>query len=152
MPYRSYLNLVIVSLRSCTGWITIMLDSLFVKNFRCFEELEINSLGRVNLIVGKNSVGKTTLLEAIYFFANHGRLAAVNDILKSRGEALIDGNEFNISYYKANPKGFLSGLAETFVGNTEKTMGHSFPEQKNEERGLLKNWQSALKTRQKKYN
>lgn len=129
-----------------------MLDSLLVKNFRCFEELEIKSLGRVNLVVGKNSVGKTTLLEAVYFFANHGRLVAVEDILRNRGEALIDGNEPNISYYKANPRGFLSGLAETFVGNINKTVGYSFPEQKSEERGILKNWQLALKAGQKKYN
>ena len=32
-----------------------MLDSLHIKNFRCFEDLTIPSLGRVNLIVGKNS-------------------------------------------------------------------------------------------------
>ena len=42
-----------------------MLDSLRIKNFRCFEDLQIESLGRVNLIVGKNNVGKSTLLEAV---------------------------------------------------------------------------------------
>ena len=33
------------------------LDSLEIKNFRCFEHLTIEKLGRVNLIVGKNSLG-----------------------------------------------------------------------------------------------
>ena len=36
------------------------LDSLEIKNFRCFEHLVIEKLGRVNLIVGKNSLGKTS--------------------------------------------------------------------------------------------
>ena len=32
-----------------------------VKNFRCFKDLQINDLGRVNLIAGKNNTGKTAL-------------------------------------------------------------------------------------------
>ena len=47
-----------------------MLDSLHIKNFRCFEDLTIPSLGRVNLIVGKNNSGKSTLLEAVSVFAS----------------------------------------------------------------------------------
>jgi hypothetical protein len=43
-----------------------MLESFTVKNFRCFRELTIEPLERVNLIGGKNNVGKTALLEAIH--------------------------------------------------------------------------------------
>ncbi len=42
-----------------------MFQSFTVKNFRCFRELTIRPLDRVNLIAGKNNVGKTSLLEAI---------------------------------------------------------------------------------------
>ena len=42
-----------------------MYKSFRVKNFRCFKDLQINDLGRVNLIAGKNNTGKTALLEAI---------------------------------------------------------------------------------------
>ena len=131
-----------------------MLDSLQIRNFRCFEDLKIESLGRVNLIVGKNSVGKTSLLEAIYFFSNHGRLKAVESILRNRGEALIDSNEstLNISYYNTNPKGVLSQLADTFVGNIDHTIGYSFPAKESDDRGLLKDWQIAIRAKQKKYN
>lgn len=86
MPYRSRLNLAIVSLRSCTGWITIMLDSLHIKNFRCFEDLKIDSLGYVNLIVGKNNTGKTTLLDSVHLFAQRGRFNVIFDILNARRE------------------------------------------------------------------
>src|SRR5712691_8463335 len=43
-----------------------MYSAVTVKNFRCFERFSIEPLARVNLIAGKNSVGKTALLEAIY--------------------------------------------------------------------------------------
>ncbi|UJS23401.1 AAA family ATPase [Thiothrix winogradskyi] len=63
-----------------------MLDSLHIKNFRCFEDLTIPSLGRVNLIVGKNNSGKSTLLEAVALFSQHGHSQALKDIAKMRGE------------------------------------------------------------------
>jgi predicted ATP-dependent endonuclease of OLD family len=43
-----------------------MLKSLTIKNFRCFEEFELKQLGRVNLLVGKNNSGKTSVLEAVH--------------------------------------------------------------------------------------
>ncbi len=46
-----------------------MYKSFRVKNFRCFKDLRINDLGRVNLIAGKNNTGKTALLEAMYLLA-----------------------------------------------------------------------------------
>ena len=46
-----------------------MYKSFRVKNFRCFKDLQINDLGRVNLIAGKNNTGKTALLEAMYLLA-----------------------------------------------------------------------------------
>lgn len=43
-----------------------MYTSFSIKNFRGFKELELKQLQRVNLIAGKNNVGKTALLEAIF--------------------------------------------------------------------------------------
>src|SRR5436309_13909396 len=43
----------------------LILNSLEIRNFRGFQDLKIERLGRVNLLVGKNNVGKTSLLEAI---------------------------------------------------------------------------------------
>ncbi|MDJ0557364.1 MAG: ATP-binding protein [Microcoleaceae cyanobacterium MO_207.B10] len=43
-----------------------MFKCITVKNFRCFEEIKIDNIERVNLIGGINNVGKTSLLEAIY--------------------------------------------------------------------------------------
>ncbi|HTU91297.1 MAG TPA: AAA family ATPase [Gemmataceae bacterium] len=43
-----------------------MFQSFTVKNFRCFRELTLAPLERINLIAGKNNSGKTALLEAIH--------------------------------------------------------------------------------------
>ena len=48
-----------------------MYKSFRVKNFRCFKDLQINDLGRVNLIAGKNNTGKTALLEAMYLHSGN---------------------------------------------------------------------------------
>ena len=50
----------------------LILNSLEIHRFRAFEHLLIGHLGRVNLIVGKNNVGKTCLLEALQLYARRG--------------------------------------------------------------------------------
>jgi AAA15 family ATPase/GTPase len=42
-----------------------MLKSLVIKNYRGLEDFQVEKLGRVNLIVGKNNSGKSTVLEAL---------------------------------------------------------------------------------------
>ena len=43
-----------------------MYTSFSIENFRCFEQLTIEPLARVNLICGENNSGKTALLEALW--------------------------------------------------------------------------------------
>jgi AAA15 family ATPase/GTPase len=68
----------------------LLLDSLEIKGYRCFEHLTIEKLGRVNLIVGKNNVGKTTLLEALWIYVNNGDIRFLSKIVRDRGEGVID--------------------------------------------------------------
>ena len=46
------------------------LDSLKIQNFRILEDIEVKKLGHVNLIVGKNNSGKSTVLEALALLAS----------------------------------------------------------------------------------
>ena len=66
---------------------SLILDSLEIHNFRRFRHLRIERLGRVNLIVGKNNVGKTSLLEALRFYASGGS-DLIWDFLAKRKESL----------------------------------------------------------------
>ena len=46
-----------------------MIKQLTVKNFRIFQEKSVDFQPGVNVILGENGVGKTSLLEAIYFLS-----------------------------------------------------------------------------------
>ncbi len=62
-----------------------MYTSFHVKNFRGFEDLELNDLARINLIAGKNNVGKTALLEALFLFSGGYKLDLIVTIQGIRG-------------------------------------------------------------------
>src|SRR5437879_3639981 len=64
----------------------LRLPSLEIRNFRAFDHLQIESLGRVNLITGRNNVGKTSVLEAVYLYARGGGALSLHAILSSRDE------------------------------------------------------------------
>lgn len=80
---------------------SLLLNSLEIKNFRAFRHLQIERLGRVNLIVGKNNVGKTCLLEALWLYASRGEPTVMQQLLASRNElALFADHESKISAVK----------------------------------------------------
>ena len=60
--------------------------SLLIQNFRALRKLEIPHLGRVNLITGKNNVGKSSLLEAIQAYASAFSPEVVRWVLNGRDE------------------------------------------------------------------
>ncbi|CAA6815165.1 MAG: Unknown protein [uncultured Sulfurovum sp.] len=63
------------------------IKNIEIKNFKCFEDFKAEGFGRVNLIGGKNNVGKTAFMEACYINnskknLNHMiRIRYVSDIL-----------------------------------------------------------------------
>ena len=64
----------------------LVLPSLEIKNFRAFKHLTVEKLGRVNLITGKNNVGKTSLLEALTLFSERSIPQATRELLSNRDE------------------------------------------------------------------
>ncbi len=64
----------------------LILNSLEIQDFRAFEHLKIEQLARVNLIVGKNNIGKSCLLEAIRLYAQRGSPEVMREILMARDE------------------------------------------------------------------
>jgi len=43
-----------------------MFTQFIINNFRCFHYFDYTNVNRINLISGKNNVGKTALLEALF--------------------------------------------------------------------------------------
>ena len=50
-----------------------MIKEVLIHNFKCFKKLIIPEFGRINLIAGRNNVGKTSLLEAIFLYHDRER-------------------------------------------------------------------------------
>ncbi len=73
----------------------MFLHNLEISNFRAFKSVQLNDLGRVNLLVGKNNCGKTSVLEALRVFAGNGSLQSLLALAIERNDT--------------GPQGFLEG-------------------------------------------
>ena len=72
----------------------LMLSSLQIKNFRSLQDVEIPKLGLINLIVGNNNSGKSSLIESLLILANNADEEVLNNLAYQHGEpTLIDQDE-----------------------------------------------------------
>ena len=78
---------------------TLLLNSLEIRNFRGFHHLQIERLGRVNLIVGKNNIGKSSLLEALRLYTQRFSPTLVWEILRARDESRYSSGVLDESKY-----------------------------------------------------
>lgn len=70
-----------------------MINRLELVNYRGFDRYKIDGLARVNLLVGANNSGKTSILEAIHLLAAEGDLDVLKRIARRRGEDFASPNE-----------------------------------------------------------
>src|SRR5262249_47787330 len=63
-----------------------VLRELSVQRFRGLRDFTMSSLGRVNLLVGANNCGKTSVLEALHILLRAGDPGALWSALYRRGE------------------------------------------------------------------
>ena len=76
-----------------------MLQTLHLHGFRGFESYRLTGLARVNLVVGKNNCGKTSILEAIELLVSQGDPRVLYKSLRRRGEqAHRMGERINVSH------------------------------------------------------
>lgn len=88
-----------------------MLRSLEIRNYRNLRHLTIEKLGRVNLLVGKNNTGKTSVLEAVAIHAEQGNeLPTIRKLLRKRGEFYPDFEKL-----KSLPEQHFSSLRSLFI-------------------------------------
>jgi hypothetical protein len=72
---------------------TQRLQSLRVSGFRQLADVSLPSVGAVNLLVGANNSGKSSLLEALRIFAARGAPAMLERLLVSHGELSASSTE-----------------------------------------------------------
>jgi len=63
-----------------------MISSIRIQGYRAFDRFEMSGLKRVNLLVGANNSGKTSVLEAISLLVSRGEPASLWHLLSRRGE------------------------------------------------------------------
>lgn len=89
------------------------MESLFIENFKNIRNLQIDNLRKVNLIVGKNNVGKSTLLEAISLYLSQGVPSHLMRLLDRRGE-LESRQEETDEERKEHYLSFFYGYKESY--------------------------------------
>ncbi len=63
-----------------------MIESISVRNFRCFSDVEITGIKPLTLISGKNNIGKSSVLEAMFFLYDHSNGTPFLKMNRLRGE------------------------------------------------------------------
>ena len=114
-----------------------MISNLYIKNFKILKDIDI-SLSNLNVISGKNSVGKSSLIQALlllrqsfekgtlidsglllqgnFIKIGKGRDAFTRDALEDYMQFAInwiDGNELNLSFFY-NHKSDLQSIKSVF--------------------------------------
>lgn len=91
-----------------------MIDHLHIKNFLAFPELDVPELKLINLVAGKNTAGKTSLLQAISIVYNNEKLKTVLEIKERR--KIHYGGIVNRYNRDPNLKDIASQLNEFIIG------------------------------------
>jgi AAA15 family ATPase/GTPase len=65
-----------------------MIDDVNIKGFRGLRDFSMENLGRINLLVGTNNSGKSSILEAIELMSSRGSLRSIWSATSRRGERL----------------------------------------------------------------
>ena len=91
-----------------------MMESLRIENFKNLKHLKIDRLRRVNLIVGRNNVGKSTLLEAISIFLANGNEEHLRKLLANRGEDIVKNGDIDTKTIKAHYLSLFYGRTEIY--------------------------------------
>lgn len=110
----------------------MILKSIYLKNFRNYDELELNFHEYLNVIYGENGNGKTNLVESIIYLSNLKSFRGVNDnnlikfnennfIIKSFIELQNDNKKLKVTYVD-NKRHLFLGVNEIkksyeFIGN-----------------------------------
>lgn len=70
-----------------------MLSKLHIGNFRSFKSLDIDRLGKINLVSGQNNSGKTSLLEAVFLLSGVANPNLLLNAVVIRGVRVTSGSE-----------------------------------------------------------
>ena len=94
------------------------MKDLEIENFRGFRRFQMKDLGRINLIVGTNNCGKTTVLEAVHILMGFGNATTIWSTLSRRGETFGNNGDVQIDVCRLY-RGHRLDFGTTFRISTE---------------------------------
>ncbi|MBA3312455.1 MAG: AAA family ATPase [Planctomycetaceae bacterium] len=105
-----------------------MIREFHINGFRAFSQFFMRGLGRINLLVGGNNSGKSSVLEAIQLLASQGDPHSLWFTMSRRGERIWDDTDSRPAY-EADVRHLFFGH-ELYVGNSFriKQFGDAGPE------------------------
>ena len=106
-----------------------MLKTFTIDNFRLFNQFEIASLKRVNLLVGKNNSGKSALLEALELYSSNAAYSTLQKLISDRNENWSKNGQLDLKHYMDVPMRHLfRGHRLPEVGNRGIHLGQGSDE------------------------
>lgn len=108
-----------------------MIESIKINNFRGIKELTIENLGQINIILGKNNCGKTSLLDAILLFSGATNPRLPITINWARKYSNMSDEMFRINFYGLEPKNKII-LSGKYNHSKERNLTISYREERSE--------------------
>ncbi len=107
----------------------VLINSLKIKNFRALQNFEVSKLGRINLIVGKNNSGKSTVLEALRIYAGGANPLLMEQIASDHDEKTRIVNHESMDEISELPfQHFFTGRVFPEADDIEIYIGENYPE------------------------
>ena len=99
---------VYLYLSNINWWKIMSYKNLKIQNFRGIGKLEIEDFGKVNLFVGKNNCGKTSVLESLYILTGPVNAELPMRTNLFRGYNLIEENTWRLIFNNLNIESYVS--------------------------------------------
>lgn len=91
----------------------IRLDSLTIRGLRGLQDIELDNLGRINLIVGQNDTGKTSVLEAVFLLTGLGVSRLPVAIQNFRRHAVVNSRDLSLLFHDLDVGNLIKIAAAT---------------------------------------
>lgn len=96
----------------------MIISKLYIKNFRGYKEQTIYLHDDLNVIIGKNDVGKSTILEALEIFFNNDLVKIdISDLSKKRDQESDTDITIQVSFQVAQGKSYTIDTVPTYLAS-----------------------------------
>jgi AAA15 family ATPase/GTPase len=102
-----------------------LITEIEIKHFKCFEDFKANGFKRVNLIGGKNNVGKTAFMEACYINLNgdeNNYIKAILKIIRQRDNFFVKNHSASLSQFLKTIFFYQTTLSKPYSKNVIQTI------------------------------